>query len=163
NSTHITQPVICATLSGSSCCEAAGITARGHAPILALCRKLLAAGFNPDSALIVYRNGVLSIRINSIGKAASLVVEDSKNGRPRFRPARSARGGAVSRMRKNGLRGTDHRPTARERLPNRRASETFNFNVKGLHYWATISRFADDRIGEIFLNNHKAGSQVDTA
>jgi hypothetical protein len=25
-----------------------------------------------------------------------------------------------------------------------------------------VSRFADGRIGELFLNNHKAGNQVDT-
>jgi hypothetical protein len=52
---------------------------------------------------------------------------------------------------------------ARERLPNRRASETFNFEVGGLRYCATIARFEDGRIGEIFLASHKAGSQADTA
>ena len=51
----------------------------------------------------------------------------------------------------------------RERLPSRRASETFNFEVDGLHYCATISRFEDGRLGEIFLASHKAGSQADTA
>ena len=49
----------------------------------------------------------------------------------------------------------------RSRLPSRRASETFNFEVEGLHYCATVSRFADGRIGEIFLSNHKVGSQCD--
>jgi hypothetical protein len=51
---------------------------------------------------------------------------------------------------------------ARERLPNRRASETFSFEVEGLHYCATFSHFADGRIGEIFIGNHKVGSQCDT-
>jgi ribonucleoside-diphosphate reductase alpha chain len=51
--------------------------------------------------------------------------------------------------------------TARERLPNRRASETFNLECNGLRYTATISRFADGRCAEIFLTNHKAGSQAD--
>ncbi len=51
----------------------------------------------------------------------------------------------------------------RERLPNRRASETFDFEVGGLRYCATISRFEDGRIGEIFLASHKAGSHADTA
>jgi hypothetical protein len=50
---------------------------------------------------------------------------------------------------------------ARERLPNRRASETFDFEVEGLRYHATVSRFADGRIGEIFIGNPKVGSQSD--
>jgi hypothetical protein len=49
----------------------------------------------------------------------------------------------------------------RERLPNRRASETFNFQVEGLRYCATVSRFVDGRVGEIFVRNHKVGSQSD--
>src|SRR5947208_12219762 len=43
----------------------------------------------------------------------------------------------------------------RERLPNRRIGETFELEVAGLRYTATIGRFPDGRIGEIFLNNHK--------
>ena len=52
---------------------------------------------------------------------------------------------------------------ARQRLPNRRANETFGFACDGLKYTATISRFADGRIGEVFLSNHKSGSAADTA
>jgi hypothetical protein len=51
----------------------------------------------------------------------------------------------------------------RQRLPDRRASETFNLQCASLSYVATISRFDDGRIGEIFLTNHKAGSAADTA
>jgi hypothetical protein len=47
--------------------------------------------------------------------------------------------------------------TAREALPNRRANESFTFEVDGLRFTATISRFPDGRVGELFLNNHKAG------
>jgi hypothetical protein len=50
----------------------------------------------------------------------------------------------------------------RSRLPNRRASESFSFAIDDLHFTATISRFDDGRISELFLNNHKAGNQVDT-
>jgi hypothetical protein len=50
-----------------------------------------------------------------------------------------------------------------QRLPSRRACVTFNFEVDGLHYCATISRFEDRRLGEIFLASHKTGSQADTA
>jgi len=51
----------------------------------------------------------------------------------------------------------------RQHLPNRRASETFGLECMGLTYCATISRFDDGRLGEIFLTNHKAGSHADTA
>jgi hypothetical protein len=52
--------------------------------------------------------------------------------------------------------------TARRRLPNRRLAETFEIEVNGLHYTATVGRFADGRIGEIFLTNHKSNSAADT-
>jgi hypothetical protein len=42
----------------------------------------------------------------------------------------------------------------RQRLPNRRCS--------GLGFTCTYSRFADGRIGGIFLNNHKSNSAADT-
>ena len=51
----------------------------------------------------------------------------------------------------------------RHRLPNRRPSETFALECASLKYTATISRFNDGRVGEIFLSNHKAGSHADTA
>jgi hypothetical protein len=50
----------------------------------------------------------------------------------------------------------------RQLLPNRRASLNFDFEVNGLRFTATVSRFPDGRIGELFLNNHKAGNQSDT-
>jgi hypothetical protein len=51
----------------------------------------------------------------------------------------------------------------RRRLPDRRGSETFEIECGGLIYVATVSHFADGRLGEIFLTNHKAGSAADTA
>jgi hypothetical protein len=53
--------------------------------------------------------------------------------------------------------------TERQRLPDRRASETFALECAGLRYTATVSRFGDGRLAEIFLTNHKAGSAADTA
>jgi ribonucleoside-diphosphate reductase alpha chain len=50
---------------------------------------------------------------------------------------------------------------SRERLPNRRASITFELELHGLRYTATISSFSDGRVAEIFLQNHKPGSQSD--
>jgi hypothetical protein len=48
----------------------------------------------------------------------------------------------------------------RKRLPDRRASETFDFQSQGLRFTATVSRFDDGRLGEIFLTDHKAGSMA---
>jgi hypothetical protein len=53
--------------------------------------------------------------------------------------------------------------TSRQRLPNRRASENYTFECGGLMYTATIARFPDGRIGEVFLNNHKTNSGADVA
>ena len=51
--------------------------------------------------------------------------------------------------------------SARARLPNRRASETFELECAGLRYTCTISRFPDGRIGELFLTNQKSNSAAD--
>src|SRR5262249_14534248 len=51
--------------------------------------------------------------------------------------------------------------TARERLAHRRASVTLELELGGLRYTATVSRFPDGRIAEIFFQNHKPGSQAD--
>jgi hypothetical protein len=50
----------------------------------------------------------------------------------------------------------------RQRLDNRRPSENFTFELDGLRFTATVSFFADGRISELFLNNHKSGNQSDT-
>jgi hypothetical protein len=47
---------------------------------------------------------------------------------------------------------------SRQRLPDRRANESFSFEVGGLPFTATVSRFTDGRVGEIFIENHKADS-----
>jgi hypothetical protein len=52
----------------------------------------------------------------------------------------------------------ERRPLARKRLPNRRGSLTFDFELQGLKFTATASKFADGALGEVFLTNHKAGS-----
>ena len=51
----------------------------------------------------------------------------------------------------------------RERLPDRRDCESFPFECNGLHYIATISRYPDGDLAEIFLGNAKAGSHSDSA
>jgi hypothetical protein len=51
--------------------------------------------------------------------------------------------------------------TLRNRLPNRRNNETFELEVAGLHYTATISRLPDGRCCELLVNNHKSNSSAD--
>jgi hypothetical protein len=53
--------------------------------------------------------------------------------------------------------------TKRRRLSNRRPSESFGFESNGFKYVATISRFADGGLAEIYLTNGKCGSDADTA
>src|SRR6516164_8680231 len=53
--------------------------------------------------------------------------------------------------------------TTRERLPDRRPAETFDLVAGGLKYVCTVGRFADGRIDELFLGNHKSNSAADTS
>jgi hypothetical protein len=53
--------------------------------------------------------------------------------------------------------------SARRRLPGRRESETFAIECHGMAYTATISRFPNGSLAEIFLSNHRAGSHADAA
>jgi hypothetical protein len=66
--------VLRAELIGSTICISAGVTVEGAAPVLALCRQLLANGLDADRALEVYRRGVLALRIRSITEAAVLEI-----------------------------------------------------------------------------------------
>ena len=54
----------------------------------------------------------------------------------------------------------------RERLHNRRRSETVDFEIvvgtAVLKYTATVGFYEDGRVGELFLNNHKSNSTADT-
>jgi hypothetical protein len=53
--------------------------------------------------------------------------------------------------------------TGRNRLPNRRPAESFELQPEGLRYIATVGRFPDGAIGELFLSNRKSDSSADTA
>ena len=46
----------------------------------------------------------------------------------------------------------------RRRLPNRRASITFELEALGLTFTVTASRFNDGSIAETFIQNHKTNS-----
>lgn len=88
---------IYAKLIGSNRCEAEGITARGSAPVLALCRKLVAAGHDPGTPLEAWRGPTLCLRIRSLGEGAKFTVRTAGNGRPIFAPENGARGSSVRR------------------------------------------------------------------
>jgi ribonucleoside-diphosphate reductase alpha chain len=47
------------------------------------------------------------------------------------------------------------------RLSPRRRSVTFNFECAALRYTATVGFYADGRIGEVFLGNHRCDSHAD--
>ena len=48
----------------------------------------------------------------------------------------------------------------RERLPNRRLSESFEIETAGRKYRCTIARFDDGRLAEIFIDARKPGSEI---
>jgi hypothetical protein len=49
----------------------------------------------------------------------------------------------------------------RQRLLNRRPSETFVFRWRGMDYTATTGRFPDGRLAEIFLSGGKLNTDSD--
>jgi hypothetical protein len=69
------QPIaVRAELFGSNRCTALGIEAHSAAPVLDLCRKLLAAGHDPATSLVAFRRGTLCLRVRSIGEGARLRI-----------------------------------------------------------------------------------------
>ncbi len=48
----------------------------------------------------------------------------------------------------------------RRRLPDRRNSEIITFDHEGRTYRATISRFADGRVAEVFLDTGRYGADL---
>jgi hypothetical protein len=61
-------------LIGDDICSAEGIAARGGAPVLVLCRRLVATGYDPAAPLDAYRGATLALRVRSIGEAARLRI-----------------------------------------------------------------------------------------
>lgn len=53
--------------------------------------------------------------------------------------------------------------TARERLPDRREHDVVEFDIDGVEYRASVGRFDDGRIAELFLDGPKIGSAASTA
>ena len=82
---RIARRKIRAELIGSDECTAAGLTISGGAPVLALCRQLIADGHDPGLPLEVWRGPVLCLRVRSIGEAAQLRVATHGGGFERSR------------------------------------------------------------------------------
>jgi hypothetical protein len=81
NKTHCFKPLaIRAELAGSDTATAEGLAAHGAAPLLALCRKLILAGYDPKAPLIAYRGTTLCLRIRAIGEGARLTVKERPFG-----------------------------------------------------------------------------------
>jgi len=99
-------PALCADLVGSNICTAPGIIARSYAPVLALCRRLIEAGIDPDRPLHVYRGDTLALVVRSIAEGARLAVGDNRLGHPRFVRFRRRSDGAALHMRQNGAPAT---------------------------------------------------------
>jgi len=79
------QAKIRAELIGSNRCSTLGISMSGRAPVLTLCRQLIADGYDPGLPLEVWRGPVLCLRVRSIGDAAQLRVATHGGGFERLR------------------------------------------------------------------------------
>lgn len=65
-----------AEISGSDRCDCEGFSVRNAAPVLAMCKKLIEAGFDPCRPLEAWRGATLCIKIRSIGEGSRLVYLD---------------------------------------------------------------------------------------
>jgi hypothetical protein len=72
--------LIRAELASDDRATACGIVARSSSPVLRLCRLLVEAGHHPGLPLEAWRNGVLCLRVRSIGEAAGLEINAHGTG-----------------------------------------------------------------------------------
>src|SRR6516164_1518125 len=61
-------------------CSAEGLEVRASAPGLAMCRKLLEAGYDPDRPLHCFRGETLAMKISSIAYGARYSVSEPSTG-----------------------------------------------------------------------------------
>jgi hypothetical protein len=80
----------------SNRCDAEGYTVKASAPVLAMCRKLVEAGFDPATPLHAYRGNALCLTVSSIGWGGTHTVADSRFGTPVLQRYREPAKGAVS-------------------------------------------------------------------
>jgi hypothetical protein len=80
-----------AEIVGCDVASAAGLSAKGAAPVLALCRLLVEAGVDPSRSLHAYRGAVLCLTVRSIGAAAQFDINSKGTGFTKWRvPVRIA-------------------------------------------------------------------------
>lgn len=96
------RAAIRADLIGHDTCTALGVTVRGAAPVLALCRQLIDAGYGPATSLEAWRGSILCLRVRSIAECAKLAVVAAGNGTPVFAADVGAGGFRASSVRQNG-------------------------------------------------------------
>jgi hypothetical protein len=98
---HTKLQLVRADLVGDDCCRCKEIDAAvtANAPVLAMCRQLLATGVDPDTPLRVYRRGVLALKVRSIREGARLTVKTAGNGTPIFTLNDGCKGAAAPPVR----------------------------------------------------------------
>ncbi len=84
------QLAVRAELKRSDRCSALGIEVRSAAPVLLLCRKLVAAGYDPATPLEAYRGDMLCLKIRTIGDPAGFEINAKGTGLIPFRAVRMA-------------------------------------------------------------------------
>ena len=72
---------IVAELTGSDTCTAAGITVTAYAPVLTLCRSLIAAGMSPDQAMECWRDLHFASASARLGRPPSSRSKTTGTGR----------------------------------------------------------------------------------
>ena len=73
------KPII-AQFIKSDRCSAERLEGRANAPALAMCRKLLEAGYDPDRPLHCFRGKTLAMKISSIAYGARYSVSEPSTG-----------------------------------------------------------------------------------
>src|SRR5438270_768550 len=105
----VPRPHVRADLIGSTVARSTnGILTDGPTPILAMCRRLIDAGFDPALQLKAYRGTVLTLTVRIIGEGARLEIDGEGHG---FRPRREPDAGAP--MRSGTVMATEKQPGAR--------------------------------------------------
>ena len=77
-------PIACQII-GSDRCVYGGLVVKHNAPVLAMCRKLIEAGYDPERPLEAHRGDTLCLRISSVGYGAKFTVKDDRRGTPVLR------------------------------------------------------------------------------
>jgi hypothetical protein len=72
-------------LTGSDRCSVDGLVVKHAAPVLAMCRALIGAGYDPARPLEAYRGETLCLRVSSLGYGAKFTVKDNRCGTPALR------------------------------------------------------------------------------